>query len=175
MGRGSSTTEQKGFGINDPELTKEMFDEVVPRVQADVARRDVLRYDGKFFSMPPRNVLPKPYTRAAPADVGRGRQPGHVREGRAAWASASSASPRASPEALAPLIEVYKKDIENAEPVGEYVNNNVMVTSQMLCLEDGQKARDIASNMTTRLPEQPGVPVPRHVPEARGRPRLARA
>ena len=41
--------------------------------------------------------------------------------------------------------EVYKKEIENAEPVGEYVNNNIMVTSQMLCLEDGQKARDIAS------------------------------
>ena len=28
-GRGSSTTEQAGFGINDPELTKEMFDEAI--------------------------------------------------------------------------------------------------------------------------------------------------
>src|SRR4029079_16893726 len=30
MGRGSSTTEQKGFGIDDPELTREMWDEVMP-------------------------------------------------------------------------------------------------------------------------------------------------
>src|SRR5205085_9753552 len=30
MGRGSSSTEQKGFGIDDPELTREMFDEVIP-------------------------------------------------------------------------------------------------------------------------------------------------
>src|SRR3979490_268459 len=29
MGRGSSTTEQRGFGIQDPALTKLMFDEVV--------------------------------------------------------------------------------------------------------------------------------------------------
>ena len=29
MGRGSSTTEQKGFGITDPDLTRDMFDEVV--------------------------------------------------------------------------------------------------------------------------------------------------
>ena len=29
MGRGSSSTEQKGFGIDDPELTKLMFDEVL--------------------------------------------------------------------------------------------------------------------------------------------------
>ena len=29
-GRGSSTTEQAGFGIDDPDLTKEMFDEVLP-------------------------------------------------------------------------------------------------------------------------------------------------
>src|ERR1041384_4780061 len=29
MGRGSSTTEQRGFGIDDPNLTRDMFDEVV--------------------------------------------------------------------------------------------------------------------------------------------------
>src|SRR5918999_656284 len=32
MGRGSSTIEQQGFGIPDPELTREMFDEVVPEL-----------------------------------------------------------------------------------------------------------------------------------------------
>jgi alkanesulfonate monooxygenase SsuD/methylene tetrahydromethanopterin reductase-like flavin-dependent oxidoreductase (luciferase family) len=38
MGRGSSSTEQRGFGINDPDLTKEMFDEVVGADPADVAQ-----------------------------------------------------------------------------------------------------------------------------------------
>jgi alkanesulfonate monooxygenase SsuD/methylene tetrahydromethanopterin reductase-like flavin-dependent oxidoreductase (luciferase family) len=50
------------------------------------------------------------------------------------------------PEALAPLIEKYKKEVVNAEPVGDYVNDNVMVTTQLLCLEDGQRVRDVAGS-----------------------------
>jgi alkanesulfonate monooxygenase SsuD/methylene tetrahydromethanopterin reductase-like flavin-dependent oxidoreductase (luciferase family) len=75
-----------------------------------------------------------------------------------------------TPATLAPLIETYKKEIENAEPVGEYVNNNIMVTSQMLCLENGKKAREIACDMTSgyhtslvfryldTFPRPPGIP-----------------
>jgi alkanesulfonate monooxygenase SsuD/methylene tetrahydromethanopterin reductase-like flavin-dependent oxidoreductase (luciferase family) len=58
------------------------------------------------------------------------------------------------------------------------VNNNVMVTSQMLCLEDGQRARDIAQNITIgyqnslvfryldTFPRPPGIPIwPELIPE----------
>src|SRR5207237_2884818 len=82
------------------------------------------------------------------------------------------------PATLAPLIETYKKEIDHAEPVGEYVNNNVIVTSQMLCLEDGGRARDIACNMASgyqnslvfryldTFPKPPGLPVwPDLIPE----------
>ena len=55
----------------------------------------------------------------------------------------------AQPEKLKPLIELYKTEIESCDPVGGYVNNNVMVTSQMLCLEDGLKAKEIATDMTS--------------------------
>src|SRR5213079_2744940 len=59
IGRGSSTIEQQGFGIPDPELTKEMFDEVI--VEFPKMWRDGdYSFEGRFFSMPPRNVLPKP-------------------------------------------------------------------------------------------------------------------
>ncbi len=102
MGRGSSTTEQRGFGIDDPELTKVMFDEVVPEIAEDVARRRPTPYEGEFFSMPARNVLPKPLHQPAPAAVGRRRQPVDVREGRPAWASACCASRCTSREDLAP-------------------------------------------------------------------------
>ena len=47
------------------------------------------------------------------------------------------------PEGFIPLIEKYKKDIENCDPVGGYVNNNIMITTQMLCLEDGGRARQV--------------------------------
>src|SRR6266480_1701978 len=61
VGRGSSSTEQKGFGIQDPELTKLMVDEVFPEFKRMWSTTDY-RFDGEYFSMPPRNVLPKPYT-----------------------------------------------------------------------------------------------------------------
>ena len=61
VGRGSSTTEQGGFGIDDPDLTKEMFDEALPEIVRMWAETDY-SFDGKYFSMPSRNVLPKPLT-----------------------------------------------------------------------------------------------------------------
>ncbi len=48
-----------------------------------------------------------------------------------------------SPESNADNIAVYKKLIGHAEPVGRYVNDNVLLVSNILCLEDGGKARQI--------------------------------
>jgi alkanesulfonate monooxygenase SsuD/methylene tetrahydromethanopterin reductase-like flavin-dependent oxidoreductase (luciferase family) len=50
-------------------------------------------------------------------------------------------------ETIKPLVELYKREIANAEPVGDYVNDNVMVTTQLLCLEDGARARTLATNL----------------------------
>jgi alkanesulfonate monooxygenase SsuD/methylene tetrahydromethanopterin reductase-like flavin-dependent oxidoreductase (luciferase family) len=47
---------------------------------------------------------------------------------------------------LAPVLEAYKKQIVNAEPVGAYVNDNIMVTTGAFVAEDGQDALRIASN-----------------------------
>ncbi len=66
MGRGSSTTEQRGFGITNPDITRDMFDEVVPQFKR-MWRETDYSFDGRFFSMPPRNVLPKPETKPHPA------------------------------------------------------------------------------------------------------------
>ncbi len=139
-GRGSSTTEQRGFGIEDQELTREMVAETFPEI-VRMWKETEYSYDGKFFSMPTRNVLPKPYTLPHPP----------------LWMAAGSPSTFdlaaklgvgvlcfafAPPQSLAPLIAKYKEQIKDAEPIGDYVNNNVMVTTQMLCLEDGKAARE---------------------------------
>ncbi len=176
VGRGSSTTEQKGFGIDDPELTKEMVDEVLPQFKRMWMQTEY-SFDGRFFSMPSRNVLPKPYTKPHPPMWIAAGNPGTFQKA-ARMGLGVLCFTMGSPESLKRLIEVYKTEIENAEPVGAYVNNNIMVTSQMLCLEDGQKARDIACNMTSgyqnslvfryldTFPKPPGIPVwPDLIPE----------
>jgi alkanesulfonate monooxygenase SsuD/methylene tetrahydromethanopterin reductase-like flavin-dependent oxidoreductase (luciferase family) len=168
VGRGSSSTEQRGFGIEDPELTKDMLDEVMPEFKK-MWRENSYSFDGRFFKMPPRNVLPKPYSDPHPPMWVAAGNPGTF-EKAARMGIGVLCFTMGTPEMLAPLIEVYKKTIEKAEPVGEFVNNNVMVTSQMLCLEDGQRARDISVNMTSRyqnslvfhyldtFPSPPGIP-----------------
>jgi alkanesulfonate monooxygenase SsuD/methylene tetrahydromethanopterin reductase-like flavin-dependent oxidoreductase (luciferase family) len=147
MGRGSSSTEQGGFGITDPELTKEMFDEVVPQF-ARMWRDEPYAFDGRFFSMPERNVLPKPFTKPHPPMWVAAGNPGTF-EKAARMGLGVLCFTSGSPKQLAPLIEVYKKTIQKAEPVGDYVNDNVMVTTQMLCLENGQRARQVACDMAS--------------------------
>lgn len=147
VGRGSSSTEQRGFGIEDPELTKRMLDEVMPEFKKMWSSNEY-SFDGEFFSMPPRNVLPKPYSDPHPPMWIAAGNPSTF-EKAAKMGIGVLCFTTSSPEALKPLIEIYKTTIEDAEPVGDYVNNNIMVTSQMLCLEDGQRARDIACDMTS--------------------------
>jgi len=176
MGRGSSTIEMRGFGILDPDLTRQMFDEVVPQFQR-MWRETEYAFEGRFFSMPPRNVLPKPATKPHPPMWVAAGSPATF-EKAARMGLGVLCFTMGAPDSLARLIETYKKQIEHAEPVGAYVNNNVMVTSQMLCLEDGRKARDIACNMASgyqnslvfryldTFPKPPGIPVwPDLIPE----------
>jgi alkanesulfonate monooxygenase SsuD/methylene tetrahydromethanopterin reductase-like flavin-dependent oxidoreductase (luciferase family) len=146
MGRGSSTTEQRGFGIEEPDLTKAMFDEVVGEFRRMWGEEPYPGFEGQFFTMPERNVLPKPYTKPHPPMWVAAGNPGTF-EKAARMGLGVLCFTMGGPEQLKPLIELYKKTIADAEPVGEYVNDNVMVTSQLLCLEDGQRARDIALNM----------------------------
>jgi alkanesulfonate monooxygenase SsuD/methylene tetrahydromethanopterin reductase-like flavin-dependent oxidoreductase (luciferase family) len=49
-------------------------------------------------------------------------------------------------EDLKPLIDVYKEAIKDADPVGGYVNDNIMVTTTMTVSEDGDRARDVFAN-----------------------------
>jgi alkanesulfonate monooxygenase SsuD/methylene tetrahydromethanopterin reductase-like flavin-dependent oxidoreductase (luciferase family) len=143
MGRGSSTTEQRGFGIPEPDLTRDMFDEVVGEFRKMWRDEEYPGHEGEHFSMPARDVLPKPYTKPHPPMwVAAGSPATFEKAGRMGLGVLCFTL--FGPEPLKPLIETYKHAIADAEPVGDYVNDNVMVTTQLLCLEDGQRVRDIA-------------------------------
>ncbi|CAN5836701.1 LLM class flavin-dependent oxidoreductase [soil metagenome] len=142
MGRGSSTTEQTGFGIDDPDLTKAMFDETVPEIVRMWRPGTYPGHDGDFFTMPPRNVLPKPYVDPHPPLWVAAGSPSTFEKAARMGVGVLCFTTGASDQ-LAPLIETYKREIVKAEPVGAFVNDNVMVTTSMLCLEDGERARSL--------------------------------
>jgi alkanesulfonate monooxygenase SsuD/methylene tetrahydromethanopterin reductase-like flavin-dependent oxidoreductase (luciferase family) len=178
MGRGSSTTEQQGFGIPDPDLTREMFDEVVGEFRKMWRREEYPGFDGKFFSMPARNVLPKPYSDPHPPMWVAAGNPSTFQKA-ARMGLGVLCFTMGGIEMVKPLVELYKKEIENAEPVGDFVNDNVMVTTQLLCLEDGDRVRQLGGRLSMAyqnslvfryldtFPKPPGFPSwPDVLPEA---------
>jgi len=115
-GRGSSSTEQKGFGIEDQELTREMVAETLPQIVRMWKEKDLLLRRALLLharAQRPAQALHE----SAPASVGGGRQPGNVRDCRPAGPRGAVLRLR-SARAVHPLIEKYKKEIKNAEPVG---------------------------------------------------------
>jgi alkanesulfonate monooxygenase SsuD/methylene tetrahydromethanopterin reductase-like flavin-dependent oxidoreductase (luciferase family) len=142
-GRGSSSTEMGGFGIDDPDLTKAMFDEVIGEFQR-MWREPRYSFDGRFFSVPERNVLPKPWVKPHPPLWVAAGNPSTF-EKAARMGLGVLCFTAGTPERMRPLIEIYKETIADADPVGEYVNDNVAVTTSFMCLEDGNEAIDWAT------------------------------
>ena len=168
-GRGSSSTEFKGFGIPDGETTRAMYDEALPQILR-MWRETRYSYEGKYFSMPERNVLPKPYSRPhPPLWVACGSPSTFEKAGRLGLGALCFTL--GAPSDFEKLIKVYKNAIRDAEPVGEYVNDNVACVSSLVCDEDPKRARHMAVNMGCAYQNSlvfrylDTFPRPPHVPE----------
>jgi alkanesulfonate monooxygenase SsuD/methylene tetrahydromethanopterin reductase-like flavin-dependent oxidoreductase (luciferase family) len=91
-------------------------------------------------------VLPKPYTKPHPPLWVACGSPSTFEKAARLGLGALCFS-LGSPADFAPLIEVYKKHIRHAEPVGGYVNDNVACVTALVCDRDRQRARQYALNM----------------------------
>jgi len=145
MGRGAGSLEVTGFDIESTAATKNMFAEVVkefPRMWRETS----YSFEGTHFRVPERNVLPKPWGKTHPPMwQAAGNPPTYEAAARAGFGVIGFNF--STPKKLAPNIETYKKAINEAEPVGEWVNDNVMITNSVICLSDGRKAREAATKM----------------------------
>jgi len=144
-GRGSSSTEFKGFGIPDGDTTRAMYDESLPQILR-MWKETKYSFEGKYFSMPERNVLPKPYSKPHPPLWVACGSPSTFEKAARLGLGALCFS-LGAPKDFEPLIKIYKDNIKHAEPVGDYVNDNVACVTQLVCMEDGRKARELACNM----------------------------
>ncbi|MCC5952627.1 MAG: LLM class flavin-dependent oxidoreductase [Acidimicrobiia bacterium] len=168
-GRGSSTTEVFGFDIDDLEITKDMWDEAVREIPK-MWRPGRYSYEGRFFRMPEREVLPKPFGHSHPPMwVAAGSPPTFAKAGE--MGLGAFCFTHGTPKKIAPLIESYKDAIGRAEPVGDYVNDNIMVVTNMLCMEDREQAFatavDMGMNYYTSLQMHwlDNIPKPKGFPE----------
>lgn len=139
-GRGAGSWEVGTFNLTTAE-TKDIWEEVVWEFKK-MWERPAYSHEGPAFSTPPRNVVPKPLGGGRthpPMWVAAGNPPTYeraARHGMGVLGFNVSSIP-----SMAPHVAAYKKAIGEAEPVGQFVNDNVMITSAVICLEDGKEAR----------------------------------
>ena len=143
-GRGSSSAEILGFDIPDKSLTTAMWDETIHEFLR-MWKQDAYSFDGEFFRMPERNVLPKLYSDPHPPIwVACGSPPTFEKAGRLGLGAFCFTT--GTPQQLEPLVKAYKDAVADpAEPVGDYVNDNILAVAAFLCLEDREEAFRIHS------------------------------
>jgi alkanesulfonate monooxygenase SsuD/methylene tetrahydromethanopterin reductase-like flavin-dependent oxidoreductase (luciferase family) len=139
-GRAATWTELGGFRVS-PDDTKDMWDEVI-RAIPKMWTQERFGYEGRFFSMPERAVLPKPVQKPHPP----------------MWVAVSSpetaiqAAERGmgllgvslgTPDEYAQRVRDYRRIIQDCDPVGEFVNNQVNGVGWMYCGESQEEALKI--------------------------------
>ena len=138
----SAPYEQTGMGI-DPRDSREMWEEsmsMIPKIWAS----DTYEYEGKFWNVPPREVLPKPYQKPHPPIWVAALQPATyelaAQKGIGVMALGVSA-----PSVLEPHIQEYRKNIQQANPVGAVVNDQWLNSIFGYCGEDNAAARKLCA------------------------------
>jgi alkanesulfonate monooxygenase SsuD/methylene tetrahydromethanopterin reductase-like flavin-dependent oxidoreductase (luciferase family) len=152
-GRGAGSHEILAFlpGMTDLSGTREIWEDVIGEFPKMWMQDEYEGYQGKFWSLPPRKILPKPWKKPHPA----------------MWYAAGNTSSYAmaarkglgvlgfsvgAVDELAPVLDAYKAEIVNAEPIGAFVNDNIMVTTAATVAEDVEDAiRSISTQRMTYL------------------------
>ena len=138
----SAAYEQTGMGI-DPRDTREMWEESLTMIPK-IWESDTFEWEGRFWNVPPRQVLPKPYQKPHPPIWVAALQPSTyelaAQKGIGVMALGISA-----PSILEPHIKAYRENIKKANPVGQYINNQWLSATMGYCDFDNQGARELCS------------------------------
>ena len=152
----------KSFNIMDKDSTKPEWNEVVREIPRMWELTDY-EFHGETFTVPtPHNILPKPYGKGHPPIwVACGNPPTFKTAGEMGiGAIAFNFEPIFD---LRGRIEAYKEGIANCtEPIGQFKNDNVMITNSVICCETREEARADRPARGPRLPRLDGEPLPRH-------------
>ena len=142
-GRGAGSWEVGTFNLDTSE-TKAVWDEVIWEFKK-MWESTSYEHDGAAFKTPPRNILPKPYGGGRthpPMWVAAGNLPTYEKAARHGIGVLGFTV--GAVQEMAGPVAAYKGAIAEATPVGQYVNDNVMVTTAVTCAETSKEARDIA-------------------------------
>ena len=136
----SAPYEQTGLGI-DPRNTRDMWEESLTMIPK-IWESDMFEWEGRFWNVPPRRVLPKPYQKPHPPMWVAALQPATyaiaAQKGIGVMALGVSA-----PSVLEPHIKEYKQNVQKADPVGAFINDRWLSGAVGFCGEDDRSARQM--------------------------------
>ncbi|MFG2927801.1 LLM class flavin-dependent oxidoreductase [Streptomyces achromogenes] len=144
-GRGAGSHEILGFlpGITDMNHTKEIWEETIAEFPKMWLQDEYAGFQGKHWQLPPRKVLPKPYGKSHPAMwYAAGSPPSYAMAARKGLGVLGFSVQKVSD--MEWVLEQYKTAIVDAEPVGDFVNDNVMVTTTAICAPTHAEAVETA-------------------------------
>src|SRR3954468_14352124 len=125
-GRGAGSHEILGFlpGMTDLSGTREIWEDVIAEFPKMWLQDTYQGYQGKFWQLPPRKVLPKPWKKPHPPMwYAAGNTTSYEMAARKGLGVLGFSIGDIA--ALEAVIRVYKDTIPQAEPVGAYVNDNI--------------------------------------------------
>ena len=143
-GRSATWTELAGFNAN-PDDTKKSWDEFV-RCLPKMWTSEHYEYQGEFWSMPSRTILPKVYQRPHPPMWVAVTSPGTELDAADRGLGSLGLTFGQFAEQEKKIAE-YRRRIQLCNPVGDFVNDQVSSVNFLYCHEDDQVARERGRKM----------------------------
>jgi alkanesulfonate monooxygenase SsuD/methylene tetrahydromethanopterin reductase-like flavin-dependent oxidoreductase (luciferase family) len=138
-GRSATRLELEGFGV-DPRQTRQMLSEALDHI-VGCWTHDEWEFQGRYWSMPKRRVLPKPLQQPHPPIWSATTSlDGHYAIGSMGVGLLSFAV-GVPPEDLIPRVEAYRKgQADCREPKGAFVNDRVATFTMAHCADTNERA-----------------------------------
>src|SRR5438874_979395 len=138
-GRSATDIELGGFGI-PPEETRARWDEALHMIP-QMWLNETFEWEGKYFKVPPRQVIPKPRQKPHPPMWMAGTSPESHELAGSRGLGVLSFSYMTPLEELEKRIAAYRKAIKEAKPVGAFVNEQAGVFVFGYCGENPEEAK----------------------------------
>ena len=140
-GRSGTLIEMEGFGV-DPEETFPQWEEalsIIPRMWTE----DPFSFEGRYFKIPPRSIIPKPVQKPHPPLWMACSQPSSFRRAGEMGIGVLCFNLKGYEQHIEG-VTAYREGIKRAHPVGSFVNDQIAALCIVHCGENDQEAKDIA-------------------------------
>ena len=153
VGRSGNPYQITPFGVN-LEDTRGIWEESISMLPK-IWTQDIYSHQGKYFNVPEREVIPKPMQKPHPPLWSACSQDDTFQRA-GELGIGCLCNVLGQYDAVERRINMYKEALKNAQPVGDFINDKVVVSSIGFCDENEQRCRErgaeIASwNINIRL------------------------